>query len=125
MIDSFSLHHRVHWPEETKNHWLTTDPGAPVVGILRLESPHKYKLGHMTICFVGSSFCLPEKKPNNKRHHQPKPFPIRIALIHRLKTRLIPFKNAKKPIKNFAKKVMDIVTLFIVPLSYIAFKELD
>ena len=96
-----------------------------IVMTLRLESPHQYKLAHMTICFVGSSFCLPEKKPNNKRHHQLKPFPIRIALIHRLKTRLIPFKNAKKHIKNFAEKVMDIVTLFIMPLSYIAFKELD
>ena len=89
----------------------------------------------MTICFVGSSFCLPEKRPTDNRHHprknnlklkdQPKPFPIRIALIHRLKTRMIPFKNAKKKIQNFAEKVMQIVTLFIMPLSYIAFKELD
>ena len=92
---------------------------------LRLESPNKYILGYMTICFVGSSFCLPEKKPDNKRNHQLKPFPIRIGLIHRLKTRMIPFKNAKKKIQNFAEKVMQIVTLFVMPLSYIAFKELD
>ena len=38
---------------------------------------------------------------------------------------MIPFKNAKKKIQNFAEKVMQIVTLFIMPLSYIAFKELD
>ena len=48
-----------------------------------------------------------------------------IQPIHRLKTRMIPFKNAKKKIQNFAEKVMQIVTLFIMPLSYIAFKELD
>ena len=88
----------------------------------------------MTICLVGSSFCLSEYRPPNELRHHPrknnlkqkhakKSFPIRLALIHRLKSRMIPFKDAKNHIKNCSQKFMDIITLFIMPISYIAFKD--
>ena len=46
-----------------------------------------------------------------------------LALIHRLKSRMIPFKDAKNHIKNCSQKFMDIITLFIMPICYIAFKD--
>ena len=51
-------------------------------------------------------------------------FPIRTALIHRLKVRMMPFKDADKHAKVFLEKFMDIVALFLMPLSYITFKAL-
>ena len=101
---------------------------------LRSESPDKYKLGQMTLCFVGSSFCLSEKRPpkefrhhkrqqNKKQNYQRKKFPIGLALTHRLKTRMMPFKDVKKKIKNFAQNFMGVVTLFLMPICYIAFKD--
>ena len=49
-------------------------------------------------------------------------FPIRMALIHRLKVRMMPFKDAEKRAKVFMEKFMDIVALFLMPLSYVTFK---
>ena len=49
-------------------------------------------------------------------------FPIRTALIHRLKVRMMPFKDAEKHAKVFMEKFMDIVALFLMPLSYVTFK---
>ena len=50
-------------------------------------------------------------------------FPIREVLMHRLKVRMMPFKNAGKHVKIFMEKFMDIVALFITPLSYVIFKD--
>ena len=50
-------------------------------------------------------------------------FPIRAVLLYRLKVRMRPFKNAEKPAKIVLEKFMDIVALFIMPLSYIIFKD--
>ena len=43
--------------------------------------------------------------------------------MHRLKVRMMPFKNAEKHVKIFMEKFMDIVALFITPLSYVIFKD--
>ena len=50
-------------------------------------------------------------------------FPIREVLMHRLKVRMMPFKNAEKHVKIFMEKFMDIVAVFITPLSYIILKD--
>ena len=49
MMDPFSLHHRVNWPEETKNHWLTTDPGAPAARYQLI------KVNLKNLCFSSSA----------------------------------------------------------------------
>ena len=49
-------------------------------------------------------------------------FPIRAVLLHRLKVRMMPFKT--KHAKIIMEKFMDIVALFITPLSYVTFKNL-
>ena len=61
------------------------------------------------------------KKTRKEREYS---FPIRTALIHRLKVRMMPFKDADKHAKVFLEKFMDIVALFLMPLSYITFKSL-
>ena len=61
------------------------------------------------------------KKTRKEREYS---FPIRTALIHRLKVRMLPFKDADKHAKVFLEKFMDIVALFLMPLSYITFKAL-
>ena len=59
------------------------------------------------------------KKTRKEREYS---FPIRTALIHRLKVRMMPFKDAEKHAKVFMEKFMDIVALFLMPLSYVTFK---
>ena len=61
------------------------------------------------------------KKTRKEREYS---FPIRTALIHRLKVRMVPFKDAEKHAKVFMEKFMDIVALFLMPLSYVIFKAL-
>ena len=51
-------------------------------------------------------------------------FPIREVLLHRLKVRMIPFKDADKRTKVFMEKLMDIIALFLMPLSYVIFQDL-
>ena len=51
-------------------------------------------------------------------------FPIRQALLHRLKVRMMPFKDAEKPAKVFMEKLMDIIALFLMPLSYVIFQDM-
>lgn len=118
-----------------------------------VASHNKFKLGQMSICFVGSSFCLIAygkacgliqarlkfkiPRVNNDiitisgikisiriktRKEREYSFPIRMALIHRLKVRMMPFKDAEKRAKVFMEKFMDIVALFLMPLSYVTFK---
>ena len=44
--------------------------------------------------------------------------------MHRLKVRMMPFKNTDKQAKVFMEKFMDIVALVFMPLSYVTFKDL-
>ena len=44
--------------------------------------------------------------------------------MHRLKVRMMPFKNTDKHAKVFMEKFMDIVALVFMPLSYVTFKDL-
>ena len=60
--------------------------------------------------------------PQKTRKEREYSFPIRTALIHRLKVRMMPFKDAEKHAKVFMEKFMDIVALFLMPLSYVTFK---
>ena len=124
-------------------------------GIIACQN--KFKLGQMSICFVGSSFCLFASckacgwislsqskvqiaelncvksllfyndfrdnriKTRKERNYS---FPIREVLMHRLKVRMMPFKNEGKHVKIFMEKFMDMVAVFITPLSYVIFKDL-
>ena len=51
-------------------------------------------------------------------------FPIREVLMHRLKVRMMPFKNTEKHAKVFMENFMDFIALVFMPLSYITFKDL-
>ena len=85
-----------------------------------VASHNKLKLGQISISLVGSSFCLIAYGKDGGQHS----FPIREALMHRLKIRMVPFKNTAKHAKVLMEMLMDIVALFFMPLSYITFKGL-
>jgi len=71
------------------------------------------------ITYAGHKKITIRKKTRKEREYS---FPIRTALIHRLKVRMMPFKDAEKHAKVFMEKFMDIVALFLMPLSYVTFK---
>jgi len=50
-------------------------------------------------------------------------FPMRAVLMHRLKVRMKPFKDMEKHVTIVMEKFMDIVAIFITPLSYVIFKD--
>ena len=49
VLDRFCFYHRVHWPKEYKNHFFTTDPGAPVAHYQLI------KVKFSNLCFSSSS----------------------------------------------------------------------
>ena len=51
-------------------------------------------------------------------------FPVREVLLHRLKVRMIPFKDAEKHTKVFMEKLMDIIACILMPLPYVTFQDL-